>query len=161
MKRKGLWIGLGAVALAAVVLIAILFQPWKLFTNTEVVEANPFSSAAATGSNASSGVLANGSFQGRAHETTGTAKIGTTPDGKPVVFLDNLATDNGPDLKLYLSPSANGEINGGINLGDLKGNKGSQTYTIPPGTETTKYKSVVIWCERFSVAFGVAPLSTS
>ena len=46
-----------------------------------------------------------------------------------------------------------------LELGPLKGNKGDQNYTIPTGTDLTKYPSVVLWCKRFSVAFGAAPLT--
>ena len=48
---------------------------------------------------------------------------------------------------------------GFIDLGALKGNRGSQNYAIPAGTDLAAFKSAVIWCRRFAVGFGVAPLS--
>ena len=46
-----------------------------------------------------------------------------------------------------------------IDLGDLKGNIGSQNYEIPVGIDLDRYSTVVIWCVRFGVAFGAAELS--
>ncbi|MCO4835109.1 MAG: DM13 domain-containing protein, partial [Acidimicrobiaceae bacterium] len=48
-----------------------------------------------------------------------------------------------------------------IDLGDLKGNIGSQNYEIPVGIDLDRYSTVVIWCVRFGVAFGAAELSAS
>jgi hypothetical protein len=43
-------------------------------------------------------------------------------------------------------------------LGALKNIKGTQSYIIPAGVNT-KGASVVIWCDKFDVAFGSAALS--
>ena len=48
---------------------------------------------------------------------------------------------------------------GFIDLGALKGNRGNQNYVIPAGTDLSAFNSAVIWCRRFAVGFGVAPLS--
>jgi hypothetical protein len=48
---------------------------------------------------------------------------------------------------------------GFIDLSALKGNRGSQDYAIPAGTDLAAFKSAVIWCRRFVVGFGVALLS--
>jgi hypothetical protein len=42
-----------------------------------------------------------------------------------------------------------------LNLGPLKGN---QTYELPAGFDPEKYRSISIWCKRFSVNFATAPL---
>ena len=44
-------------------------------------------------------------------------------------------------------------------LGKLKANKGNQNYAVPAGTDVRKYKSVAVWCKRFSSGFAVAPLA--
>mgnify|MGYP006183142743 CR=1 FL=1 len=44
-------------------------------------------------------------------------------------------------------------------LGALKGNKGNQNYRIPNDVDPEQFKSAVIWCRRFTVGFGVAPLT--
>ena len=45
-----------------------------------------------------------------------------------------------------------------VELGPLKGTEGDQNYSIPAGTDLSKYKTVAIYCERFNVTFGAAPL---
>ena len=86
------------------------------------------------------------------------------PGGSVILRLERLSTSNGPDLRVYLSRvSASSELHayrtGFIDLGALKGNQGSQNYAIPAGTDLSAFKSAVIWCRRFAVGFGVAPLS--
>ena len=103
-----------------------------------------------------------GPFQSYEHETTGTVRV-VQADGKSFLRLEDFTTSNGPDVVVYLSaaPASGPEHLFGtepVNLGSLKGNKGNQNYEIPAGTDLTKYKTVVIWCKRFNVAFGAAPL---
>ena len=43
-------------------------------------------------------------------------------------------------------------------LGYVKGNIGSQNYLIPADVRLDRYRSVVVWCKRFSVPFAAAPL---
>ncbi len=43
-------------------------------------------------------------------------------------------------------------------LGALKGNIGDQNYELPANVNLDKYQSVTIWCRRFGVNFGTAPL---
>lgn len=50
---------------------------------------------------------------------------------------------------------------GAVELGKLKGNLGNQNYTVPAGTDLSQFRSAVLWCQRFSVAFGAADLSTA
>jgi len=84
--------------------------------------------------------------------------------GSRVLQLVNLRTNSGPDLRVYLSelPANLGWHDYGrryIELGHLKANRGDQNYRIPAGVDLTRYKSAVIWCVRFKVGFGVAPLA--
>jgi len=65
---------------------------------------------------------------------------------------------------VYLSTAPPGASNGEfdddfIDLGNLKGNIGSQNYEISPDVDLDRYQSVVIWCVRFGVAFGAAELA--
>jgi len=48
-----------------------------------------------------------------------------------------------------------------LHLGELKGNIGDQNYTIGADVDLSRYRSVVIWCERFSVAFGAAAIDVA
>src|SRR6266545_4802355 len=75
-----------------------------------------------------------------------------------------LDTLNGPDLHVYLSEvPAGGDARAYgerfVDLGKLKGNKGNQNYRLPVNVDLSRYRSAVIWCKRFTVGFGVAPLS--
>jgi hypothetical protein len=65
------------------------------------------------------------------------------------VYLSHVPA--GGDLRAYRE--------GFIDLGALKGNRGSQNYAIPAGTDLSAFKSAVIWCRRFAAGFAVAPLS--
>ncbi len=69
--------------------------------------------------------------------------------------LEGFSTPNGPDLKVYLR-AENGDF---VSLGDLQGNIGDQNYEIPPDVDLTVFNAVDIWCERFSVGFGLANLT--
>ena len=87
-------------------------------------------------------------------------------DGSEQRFLrfENFSTDNGPDLRVYLSASdANGDSGAFdddfIDLGVLKGNIGDQNYEIPPSVDLSVYDTVVVWCVRFSTPFTAADLA--
>jgi hypothetical protein len=109
--------------------------------------------------------LASGSFHKGAHDTKGTATLYQLPDGTRVLRLAGFETSNGPDVRVLLVSAADPMDNDSVKnatrleLGKLKGNIGDQNYEIPAGADLAAYKSVVIWCNRFSVNFGAAPLS--
>jgi hypothetical protein len=114
--------------------------------------------AAATGAPV---VLSRAEFFSGEHSTSGTALVVALPDGSVVVRFEDLNTSNGPDLRVVLSPDAASDAwkySGRTHLGELKGNIGDQNYSIASDIDLTAYKSVVIWCERFSVAFGAAAI---
>jgi len=80
------------------------------------------------------------------------------------VRFENFSTDNGPDLRVYLSASdANGDSGAFdddfVDLGVLKGNIGDQNYEIPVGVDLSVYDTVVVWCVRFSTPFTAADLA--
>ncbi|MEO8106897.1 MAG: DM13 domain-containing protein, partial [Actinomycetes bacterium] len=119
--------------------------------------------AGASGSGESGGaknqLLAGGAFVADAHPTEGTASLIETADGV-VVTLTDFVTDPGPDLKVYVVPKG-ADVEDGVNLGSLKGNKGNQQYDVPASLDTASLSggSVVIWCRAFTVSFGSAALS--
>jgi hypothetical protein len=45
-----------------------------------------------------------------------------------------------------------------LNLGRLKGNQGNQNYELPADFDPSTYRSISVWCQRFSVNFATAPL---
>jgi hypothetical protein len=162
MKRRT-WI-LGLVVLGAVGWY--LFRPELLFVNTKVNEGLVTASAStAPGADATPASLLNGSFHSVAHETRGTAAVHDLGGGRRVLRLTDFATSNGPDVRVYLVAAQDASDNetvtkaGYIELGKLKGNEGDQNYEIPAGTDLTRYRAVSIWCARFGVNFGTAPLT--
>ncbi|MGG7570203.1 DM13 domain-containing protein [Streptomyces sirii] len=144
-----------------------LFQPWKAFTDTAVNEALPAAAESAVGSatkDTSAKDLAKGSFVTHEHDTSGTARTVRLADGGKVLRLENLMTSEGPDVRVYLSPRDTDAVktglgDGAVQLGKLKGNLGDQNYAVPAGTDLSRFRSAVIWCERFSVSFGAADLT--
>ena len=110
-------------------------------------------------------IAASGNFISRSHPTEGSAVVLT--DGiQRFLRFEDFETDNGPDLNVYLSTASPDAPAGQfdddfIDLGDLKGNIGSQNYEIPADVDLDTYSTVVIWCVRFSVIFGAADLAAS
>lgn len=104
--------------------------------------------------------IVQGSFIGRAHPTTGTAKVITDGNQRFLRFED-FETDNGPDLNVYLTTTSpdGGVGDDFIDLGDLTGNIGPQNYELGPEVDLDRYTTVFIWCVRFRVAFGAAALT--
>ncbi|MGC9438413.1 DM13 domain-containing protein [Streptomyces sp. WG5] len=158
------------------------FQPWKAFTDTTVDEAlSGVSAPASKGEPAvkdTAGMnggepstkdrgpvdLAEGRFVTHEHDTSGTVRTIRLADGSQVLRIEDLKSSQGPDLRVYLStrdPAAveAGLGDGDIALGRLKGNLGNQNYTVPAGTDLSRFRSAVIWCERFAVSFGAAGLA--
>lgn len=109
-------------------------------------------------------VLAAGEFQSQEHTTSGTASLVALPDGSRVVRLENLAGSDGPDVRVWLSGLGAGgdwfKYRSGphLDLGPLRATHGNQNYIVPPGADLTGLGTVVLWCDRFSVAFGSAAL---
>lgn len=139
------------------------FRPERLFVNATVNE----SLGSLAGDAASVKTVAAGAFHGVHHDTKGTASILSLADGKRVLRLSDFATSNGPDVRVYLVAAADAMDNGTvtdagfIELGPLKGNIGDQNYDVPATVDLAKYRTVTIWCKRFGVNFGSAPLAAS
>jgi len=146
------------VVLALVAFGLHWYQPWKLFTTRTIIDTPP----------ASSTLIASGALVSHEHKTSGTVELVQLPDGRYQVILRELSTSDGPDLRVWMTdqevvPGKEGwevfDDGKWVELGKLKGTHGLQVYDVPPGTDVSRYKSVTIWCKRFSVSFGAAPLS--
>lgn len=108
-------------------------------------------------------VEASGEFISRSHPTQGRVDVLGDGTGQRFLRFEDFRTDNGPDLNVYLSAAPPDAPVGQftdvyVDLGDLKGNVGSQNYEIPRDLDLDVYSTVVIWCVRFSVVFGAAEL---
>lgn len=172
-RRRPTWLALAAGAVAVVVALT-LFQPWKLWVDQTVNESPPAHAAAdAMSADAQPAVetatVARGTFISHEHRTTGTVRIVRQPDGSRFLRIEDLDTSNGPVLKVWLTdaPVRSGKdgwyvFDDGrhVDLGALKGNKGSQNYPLPADVDLATHRSVSIWCARFHVSFGAAALTT-
>ncbi|MEU4197515.1 DM13 domain-containing protein [Kribbella sp. NPDC026611] len=179
-----------AAAIATAVVVAAvalpLFQPWKLVTDEVVDEALPGTAPIPTTASSTTPptisverpqsplavktgprVLLTGQLITHEHRTEGSVRILALPDGTRVLRLENLATSDGPDLKVWLSDAAVTSGRQGWHvfddgayrsLGSLKGNHGNQNYPIPADVRLDAFRSVTIWCDRFNVSFGAAEL---
>ncbi len=163
MQQRKLFIGAAAILVCGIGWY--LFRPERLFTNVKVNETFP---AGATGQAASTAhgpdVLLSGRFHDAAHKTSGAATLFQLADGKRVLRLTDFETSNGPDVQVYLVAAPDAKDNatvtqaGFIHLGALKGNTGDQNYDVPADADLGTYRAVTIWCRRFGVNFGTAPL---
>lgn len=174
------------VVVVGLVVALLLFEPWKLVVDDVVDEALPTASASASapaqpaataGGSASatsspaptegSTVLAQGTLISHEHETTGTVRVLRLGDGSRILRIEDLDTSNGPDLKVWVTDAPVIEGRDGwfvfddgtyVDLGDLRGNRGSQNYPLPAEVDLAELTSVSIWCARFRVSFGAAEL---
>lgn len=180
-------LGWAAVVVLALVAAGGLywFQPWKLVTDTQVADRlpvveptprpavpTPSSSvtAPATPSPAGNQVVAAGDFVTHEHRTNGSAEIVRLADGRHRLVLRDLDTSNGPDLRVWLTDQPVLEGTAGwrvfddgewLEVAKLKGNRGDQVYDLPDSIDLDGFRSVSIWCKRFSVSFGAADLKTT
>ena len=153
------WMKIAIPVVALLVLAAwYAFRPERLVVNRQVDEAMP----AAQGSGAQ--LLESGHFYSILHPTQGVATVYQLADGSRILRLTNFITSNGPDVHVYMvaaddaKDAASVQQAGFIDLGVIKGNIGDQNYTLVSDVDLAKYRAVSIWCKRFSVNFGAAPL---
>jgi len=193
MSRKGaIWLSVGGVFLVLVVVGLLVFQPWLLFIDDEVDEADEAGEVVGTASDGLSQTafpetdardpetgaeprrveLAAAEFIDGEHGTSGRAIIYLRDDGTRYLRLEGFETSNGPDVHVWITDQVSGGDCEGcrdswgiyddgsyIRLGELKGNIGDQNYEIPADADLGDMKSVVIWCDRFNVAFGTAAIA--
>ncbi len=135
------------------------FRPERLVVNQRVQEEFPMAKGGLPVQ-----TLASGTFHSVLHPTNGTATVYRIGDGSRVLRFTNFKTSNGPDVHVYMvatndaNDNASVERAGFIDLGTIKGNLGDQNYVLGPDVDLSKYRSVSVWCKRFSVNFGTAPL---
>lgn len=167
------------MAVIAVAVGLYLFQPWRIFTSSTVIEDVPAAAPPASESVGPSPApaapapgpreLATGRLISHEHASSGTVRILELPDGSRILRLEGLNTSDGPDLRVWLSDAPVIEGLAGwhvfddgayLDLGALKANKGDQNYDIPAAAVLGDYTSVSIWCARFTVSFAAAELKT-
>jgi electron transfer DM13 len=140
---------------AAVALSVVVFPAYD---NETVIESFP-TAAAATPMPAPAELAAPpatkraGAFRGIDHRASGSAVIYRQPDGRYVGGLEDIDIQPGPDYDLYVVPGADRrDTKGGIRLGDLRGNRGTQFYDVPAGVNLEDGPwTVLVWCQTFAV----------
>jgi Electron transfer DM13 len=169
------------VVVALIAFVLIYFEPQTLFIDDRVDEPLPTVTSSDAGSTTPSTpsngggqsgqghsgpaleVLASGPFSSYEHSTTGRARVIRLGDGSRYLRFDHFETSNGPDVRVYLSAAPAGGPGDAfdddyVELGELKGNIGDQNYAIPGDLRLSDFQSAVVWCKRFSVPFGAAPV---
>ena len=100
------------------------------------------------------------------HPTVGIATIYRLADGDRILRFTNFRTSNGPDVHVYLVAADNAKDSATVKKrrfrrsGTIKGNMGDQNYALDHDLDLSKYRTVSVWCKRFAVNFGAAPLRT-
>lgn len=100
------------------------------------------------------------------HQAQGKALLVRLSDGRRFIRFEDFRVTNGPDLYVYLSghpsPRTSAQLHEGapFEVAVLKGNIGSQNYELQADLDLSKFKSVAIYCKRFSVMFASAELIT-
>ncbi|MEO5885940.1 MAG: DM13 domain-containing protein [Candidatus Limnocylindrales bacterium] len=103
--------------------------------------------------------VASGEFSGtdEFHFGNGTASIIEIAPDRYHLRLEDFSVRNGPDLYVYLSPSADGWTKNALEVGVLKATDGSFGYDLPKGVDPADFRSAIIWCKQFSHLFATAP----
>ena len=112
-------------------------------------------------------LLFSGNFSEIHAPTSGRVAIVKLADGKQVLRIVGLKTEAAPDLKVWLHEKADLKANDEatlkkgkyLDLGKLQGPfTGDSEYALPANIDLKQWKSAVLWCDQFSVAFGVTTL---
>ena len=138
--------------LAALVVAAAPPVLTPAFAETDAVEASEET------------VLASGEWTKKSYRSKGGWSIVQRGDKRYVVLDDGFSTRNAPDLKIFLSPSEGGALNGrnatdgAVLISPLSSNKGAQEYEIPADVNLDDFASIIIHCQAFSKLWSVAAL---
>lgn len=109
-------------------------------------------------------ILAQGQFTqvDAQHFGQGTAALVQQSDGSLTLTFTNFSVVDAPEMRVFLSPQSDPRTSAELgtdylDLGPLQSISGDQTYTLPPGTDASRYRSVVIYCVPFDVVVSTAP----
>lgn len=101
--------------------------------------------------------LHSGTFSGRNdHIVTGAVSVVQAGDHKFIVLGPDFSLDGAPDPKIGFGSDENYDPD--TSFTPLENTTGAQRYEIPSNIDLSKYNEVYIWCDKFSVALGVAPI---
>ncbi len=127
-RRRGLLVAVGTLGVAALVIAAGLFQPWRLFVDeraddllpTEALVSSSVTESADPAPDPAIGnevdaeadrspaavepkIIRTGRLISHEHQTSGQVKIIKLADGSRLLRFEDLDTSSGPDLRVWLS----------------------------------------------------------
>jgi hypothetical protein len=91
-----------------------------------------------------------------AHPASGSVSILKASEALTLRY-DSFKTINGPDLRVYLATDL--DATEFVDLGELKATEGNVNYSIPTGTDISRYRYALVWCEDFGVLFNSADIA--
>ena len=96
------------------------------------------------------------------HEARGRVELVRGDDGTVTVEIDDLWVSPGaPDVRLYLSPRADGRVDQtAVDLGRLPDHQKRLSRQVPPEVDLDQIRSVIVFCTAFSVYFGTGDLGS-
>jgi len=101
-----------------------------------------------------------GVFTGRSdHITTGGVSIVKKGDEYHLMLAADFSLDGAPDPVVALGNNGNYKVEN--KLGPLAKVSGQQSYVIPANLNPADFTEAYIWCEKFSVPLGIAPLKSA
>jgi hypothetical protein len=109
-------------------------------------------------------MMVSGAFYNLQHVGRGEAVLAGSTDEGYVLKLQGFEVEPGPDLHIVLTsaetvaPDAS-TLPDVIDLGLLPAIRGDLEIPVPVGADVSTARSVVIWCQSFSVSFIAAPLA--
>jgi hypothetical protein len=156
------WLTIGLGALAVLVLAPL---GWYLLSPL-ILDRRVEEDAAAAAGAARSTVVARGTFGevDAIHKGEGHASLARLQNGRYSLRFEGFRVTNGPDLYVYLSghpaPRSSVQLHeiADLEVATLKGNVGDQTYELPADFDPARYRSVVVYCKRFTTVFSTAEL---
>lgn len=98
------------------------------------------------------------------HTGSGDVLVYRLEDDSLVLRLEDIEVKNGPNLDVIVTPRPtvagrdDVRVEGHLDLGDLKGNIGSQNYDLPADYIPPDEFSVVVFCVPFQVVFASAEM---
>lgn len=100
-------------------------------------------------------VLYSGQFVSGSNPTSGKITIAEDASGVKKLYLEDLKSDSGPDLRLILAEDT--KAKNAIQIIAAPKN-GTYSLDLPANIDFSKNKFALIWCQRFTKLFGSAEL---
>ena len=96
------------------------------------------------------------------HEARATIAITQHDTGAQIELTDLWVAPGAPDVRLYVTPRADGEIDGSaIDLGPMPDRQSELVRQLPLGLDPDVVRAVLIYCKVYSVTFGSVVLTST